>query len=81
MHLTKDNLKKWNKNRNGNDVSQIREECIILQNSIDSDSSDTFQINKYFHMLKTMGKALHTEAINLRQKAKIDWILNGDLTK
>lgn len=79
LHQTKANPKSWNENINNKEINQIRVDYARLQDNIDLHSSDPKQINVFFHMQKKLANSLHTEAANLRQKAKVDWLINGDL--
>lgn len=74
LKKVKINLKHWDNNRKNNSMQTFRDKCEMLQNSIDDDNSDLNTIKDFYNTQPELANSLYIQSINLKQKAKADWL-------
>jgi exonuclease III len=76
----KHNIKNWDKNNHlkGNSINKLRKDGKYLQNLADNNPQDKEIAKNFFQNQENLSIELHKNAINARQKAKVDWLTLGD---
>ncbi|GJY51080.1 RNA-directed DNA polymerase, eukaryota [Tanacetum coccineum] len=81
LQSLKNNIKNWNKIRRQTSearISQLRCEVKDIQNRVENGSASTDDIHTRVHLIKQLRDIEHVENLDLAQKAKVKWAIEGD---
>lgn len=76
----KNRLKEWNKNRpkNNDNITKFHQHLEEIQHRLDEDPLNEDLNNEFHTVQKCLKEEIHKKAVELKQKAKEKWLMQGD---